>query len=103
MEIISNHHQRELLHWRQLTEKERSEFDWLDTPERQQEVDFFRYKGWTYCLDEFMAMGTMYSASNPFGAPWQGYLNDTFFSGILIYYPDQDYYWNDGIVVGRFT
>jgi hypothetical protein len=101
LEIISNHHRRDLLYWDQLTESEQAEFDWMDE-NQQQEYEFFRYRGWTYSTADFVALNSMWSPGNPFGEPWQGYLNDTFFSGVVIYYPEDDCFSEPSVVLGTF-
>ena len=75
MTIVTNNQPRDLLYWQDLTAKEQNEFDWLDTEDRQNEAVFFRYRGWTYCLDQFER------SINP---KWDGFAPDSFFSGVLV-------------------
>ena len=104
-DIITNHHTRDLLYWEQLTDTERQEFDWMDASQ-QQDYQFFRYKGWTYCTADFMSLhNTFYTSQACRDAfpGWDGYLNDTFFSGILVRYPVDEWGCNEeGIIVGTF-
>ena len=105
LKIISNYHERPILYWHDLTPAEREEKDWIDTPERQQDAEFFRYKGWVYCLDEFTWLdGPWCSPGHPFPKPWENYLSDSFFSGILFYYPKDDWgdYVTDYVVAGWY-
>lgn len=99
LHIITNGHRRELLYGWELTDRERAEFDWIDENE-QDDYQFFRYKGWTYCLADFMRTN---SPNNPLG-DWDGYHGDSFFSGILVRYPIED--WGDTdfdhIIVGWY-
>lgn len=41
---------------------------------------FFRYRGCWYHLDQFMHL----EKHNPLAHFWDGYLNDTYFSGVVI-------------------
>ncbi len=84
LDIRTNRQPRNLLAWHELTEKERIEFDWLETPDQQMSAQFFRYRGWTYCLDQFM------SATNMFPRQWHGYHSDSYSSGVLISIADDD-------------
>ncbi len=81
MEIKCNNKPRNIIgHW-ELTEKEKSEFDYI--PEG--EGSFFRYKGVVYDLDEFMRIEK--GSPNPQRPNWErfdGYQADSFFSGILV-------------------
>ena len=71
MEIITNNHERPLLDWFELTDKEREWFDW----EGADEGSFFRYRGEAYSLGEFLATDI---------PGWDGFHADSFFSGIAV-------------------
>ena len=95
--IKTNNHERDLIPLCDLTEEERNEYCqgdvWMDSDQTLYgDSTFFRYKGRVYCTDEFM-----FNTSDYFEG-WDGILNDTFFSGILIKYTE-DF---DGVIVGRF-
>jgi hypothetical protein len=97
--IVTNNVPRELLYWYELTGDEQNEFDWIETDEQDQ-YEFFRYKGWTYCLADFMRIEHHNDAD--FSA-WDSYSNDSFFSGVLIKYPRDD--WgldSERIIVGWY-
>ena len=81
--IRTNGQFRDVVYWYELTEKERAEFDYLDS-EARQEASFVRYRGWTYDLGEFMATRGMPEFS-PL-AKWDGYHSDSYFSGVLVRY-----------------
>lgn len=51
--IKTNGHYRPLLCWEELTQKERGEFDWNGADWDS----FFRYRGYTYHMGEFMRVG----------------------------------------------
>ena len=99
LKIITNHHKRDIIYWYELTDKEKLEFDWIeDNGHNPDEFMFFRYKGNVYCLSDFML------CNDHFPGNWDGYSNDTYFSGILIKYPMED--WGEldteHIIVGMF-
>ena len=77
LKIRSNKHWRNFLYGYELTDKEKSEFDWID----QEEIDthnFFKYRGCVYSLDQFMRF-------NGGGLDeWDGYAGDSYFSGVVI-------------------
>lgn len=86
MQIITNNKPRFTIDYSELTERERVDFDYCDSG------TFFRYRGATYDLGEFMP------CNGAFAGNWHGYTNDTYFSGILIRLS------NDGesVIVARF-
>ena len=59
--------------------------DWNE--EEQETSPSFMYKGYRYYLDEFMTTQNMGSL---FGEEYDGYLSETFFSGILVRLGDKD-------------
>ena len=77
MEIKTNHNWRPVLLGYELSEKERSEFDWID-PDEIDGYSFVKYKGYVYSLDQFMRVDH-YIPGN-----WDGIRHDSFFSGVLI-------------------
>ena len=88
LRIITNNHKRDILYWHDLTPKERKEFDWIvdsDTVTAE-ECEFFRYRGWVYCLSEIMRVEHDADFTG-----WDGYISDSFFSGILVKYPREDW------------
>jgi hypothetical protein len=89
--IYGNNHLHDMLYWSELTTKEQKEFDWI-TEENQDYMEFFRYKGNTYCIDEFTNIHNPVYNPNPpdWMKEFDGYTNDSFFSGILVKYPKED-------------
>lgn len=83
LRIVTNNIPRDILYWYDLTEKERREFDYLDTEERQSDATFFRYRGATYDLGEFMRIDVNAPESMK---QWHGYSSDSYFSGVLVRY-----------------
>lgn len=97
--IITNNVPRPILYEYELTLTERKEFDYLDwTAFENGEAShqFFRYQGQVYDLDEFQTTRTL-PEFNPL-YQWHGYLSDSFFSGIVVRWAD-----DENIIVGRFV
>lgn len=81
--VTTNNHHRPVLDASELTDAERTEFDYLDWDalrEGRDSASFFRYRGQVYDLSEFIE-------SAPDGAfGWDAFRSDSFFSGIVIRY-----------------
>ena len=86
--IITNNQPRNLLYWEELTAKEQKEFD--DTKLNDNGEDFVRYKGTAYRLADFILSGHAL-------ADLDGVIQDTFFSGILIKFAD-----DEAVIMGRY-
>lgn len=101
-QIITNGHRRSILYGFELTEEERKEFDWLDNCDTLSwdDAEFFRYKGWVYCLSDIMRV----DKHSPFYPNWDGYVSEAFFSGILVRYPKEEWgdYDTEHIIVGSY-
>lgn len=83
--IRTNHHYRDLLHGYELDPKYRSEFDYLSDDDYETH-SFIRYWGIVYSLSEFMRTDCL-PLDNPL-TKWNGYLSDSFFSGIVVRFSD---------------
>lgn len=81
--IRTNHVPRDVLRWFDLSPKEQSEFDYLDSDDRRMEAEFVRYRGWVYDLHDMERGWGGTQMPEPF-AGWDNYLSDSYFSGILI-------------------
>ena len=98
VKIVTNNVPRDIVQAYELTEAERAGFDFIDwagVEEGTDSAEFFRYRGQLYYLE---------SEGRPAFAPgWDGYLSDSFFSGILFRFPVEDgrpdY---ERIVIGRY-
>jgi hypothetical protein len=90
LEIRTNYHWREPLHWFDIPESKREDFDYIDNPEEDGWSRFFCYRGTWYDLHEFSAtQRTGWAAGMPEAfATWHGYQSDSYFSGILVRYSD---------------
>lgn len=95
MKIITNNKPRKLLFGYELTEKERSDFDYID-PNDLDFTDFIKYKNRVYDLNEFMRV----TQDSPFYSEgWQGYSSESYFSGVLIKFPDNE---GESVIVGGY-
>jgi hypothetical protein len=74
----------------ELTDKEKAEFDYY-APEELNDALFFRYKGNAYDIGEFLIAPESLK-------PWHGYLSDSFFSGIVVKYANN----NEQVIVGKY-
>lgn len=99
LRIITNNVPRDVVDAYELSEVERKEFDYLkwDAIEAGEDsASFFRYRGQLYDLGEFSTTRVL-----PDFSPlrkWDGYLNDSFFSGLVVRYVEDC----ERIVVGLF-
>jgi hypothetical protein len=93
--IKTNSRARDILYWHDLTPREQAEFDYLDSEDRQDQASFFRYRGNVYDLGEFM-----HAPAGMFGKDkkWHGYVSDSFFSGVLVRYVDD----NEAIIAAMY-
>ena len=92
VKIITNNHVRELRYLYELSESEQNtvkkDFDWIDDSSTASWDDelFINYRNSWYCLSDFMSLHNKVYNPNPpdFMQGFDGYLSDSFFSGILI-------------------
>ena len=83
MQIITNNIPRQLIYGYELTDKEKTDFNYLDDIDSH---NFIKYKGFIYDVNEFMSTYNMDSLKD-----WDGYSSDSYFSGVLIKFIDSDY------------
>ena len=98
--IRTNNRPRDVLRWSELTAKEREQFDYLLDDHgflKDHDISFVRYRGVTYDLSEFQHIST--GLSLIFGKEWDGYLSDSFFSGVLMRWSDEGYDW---VIMGTY-
>lgn len=95
--IKTNWQPRDILHWYELTDKERAEFDYIDTEQKQYEAEFMRYRGNCYDLHD-MERGLGMSEMPQQFKEWDNYISDSFFSGILIKWVDN----GERIIAARY-
>jgi len=96
LSIYTNNQPRHTVCGYELTEEERKEFDYY-TPDMLDTATFFRYKKMVYDLGEFMWCN-LNGQDQPSWARWDGYLSDTYFSGILVRICRD----GDSVVVARY-
>ena len=89
LKIRTNGHYRPVLYWYDLLPKEQEEYAYLE----EEGGSFFRYRGWTYFLGDFMRV----EANSPLKG-WDGNHSDGFFSGVLVKYSNC----GDAVKVGRY-
>lgn len=99
MSVTTNHVPRPVIEAYELSLKEREEFDYLDWEAAEKgnaSYQFFRYKGQVYDLGEFTTTWSL-PVTSPF-AGWDGYITDSFFSGIVVKFSNDYEY----VVVGQW-
>lgn len=102
--IITNRHRRPLLSFYELDDKQVKQVEenyggLLDL----EEETYFAYKGWIYPLSDFMRFGYGGSTKPTWAKGYDAYLNDTFFSGVMIrYVNDETTDWEGCVVVATF-
>lgn len=105
MNIITNNIPRETLRGYELTIKERSEFPHYSDDEIGFQ-SFIKYKGNVYDLADFCRiikpgqtrMHPTESENQAF-AGWDGYMSETFFSGLLVKFVDPA---GDVVIIGKY-
>lgn len=106
IEIKTNHVPRDLLDGYQLSPEERKELDYIDNIE-EHFGRFFRYKGAIYDVNEFQRLipagatkNIIYEVHDLDGmfTGWQAIHPDSYFSGILIKFSNDD----ESVIVGRY-
>lgn len=96
--VITNNHEREIKYIWSMSDSEvkqvKKEFDWIDDSSTVSwdEEGFIYYRDNWYCLSDFMSLHNKIYCPNPpeFMRGWDGYLSDSFFSGVLIKLLDSD-------------
>ena len=88
MKITTNNQYRPILHWSELTEEEQTEY--RDVYDDVEDSSFFRYRHWTYDLNDFLRVNDSLNGKGKDHAlyGWDGYHNETFFSSVVIKYSD---------------
>lgn len=93
--IKTNNKPRSIIYGYELTEKEQAEFDYINDIESAQ---FFRYKGSLYDLWDFIHINRKRELLPHGFEYWHGYKSDSFFSGLLVKYTNDD----DCVIVGTY-
>ena len=82
--IKSDHKWRNLLYGYELPKKQRKEFDYIKSDEEFETRNFAKYHGQYYDINEFQRIPTTTEITFKEFAKWDGYMNDTYSSGVLI-------------------
>lgn len=108
MQIISNNKPRSIVYGYELSEKEYADFDYIGEygSDDMQMAQFIRYKGELYYLNDFVVIQKAGNNSSSFCHTdfdgslkgWDGILTDSYFSGIVIKWADNDF---ESVIVGR--
>lgn len=89
IKIITNNKPRQLIYGYELTDKQKEDFDYIEDIDSR---EFVKYKNNIYVLSDFMRIETIDSLKD-----WHGYNSDSFYSGTLIKYVDDDM-----VIMGRY-
>ena len=89
IKIITNNKPRQLIYGYELTDKQKQDFDYITDIDSH---DFVKYKNNIYDLSEFMSIESIDSLKG-----WHGYSSDSYFSGTLVKYID-----NDTVIMGWY-
>ena len=96
LRVITNNVPRDVIDAWQLTPDERAEFDYLNWDAIEAGNDsasFFRYKGELHDLGDFEGRPPEILKG------WDGYQSDSFFSGIVVKYADDQF---ETVIVGTY-
>jgi hypothetical protein len=80
---------RNLLYGYELPKKQRKQFDYIKSDEEFETRNFAKYRGNYYDVGEFQLLPTIGDSSGkhvvyPVFRGWDGYMSDTYFSGVVI-------------------
>ena len=82
IKIMTNNKPRQLIYGYELSDKQKQDFDYVEDIDSH---DFVKYKNNIYDLSEFMRI-----ENNDNLKDWHGYSSDSYFSGTLVKYVDDD-------------
>lgn len=82
IKIMTNNKPRQLIYGYELSDKQKQDFDYIEDIDSH---DFVKYKNNIYDLSEFMRVENNDSLKG-----WEGYSSDSYFSGTLVKYIDDD-------------
>ena len=100
MNIRTNNVPRELLYLCDFSasdqDKIRKQYDWMEPDDLECNYGFFKYHGCFYHLQDFLRVENEATGDL---VGWDGYAGDSYFSGTLIRFADNDC---DRVIVGRY-
>ena len=95
LRIVTNNQPRHGIDWDELTDAEKGDFDYRSDV---YDYDLVRYRGHVYDLGEFMRC----PSDGPMSF-WTGYASDSFFSGVLVKYADDDHGCDEPIMATYYS
>jgi hypothetical protein len=100
--VITNNHRRDVIEAHELDRAERENFDYIDwnkVDAGEASASFMRYKGELHDLGEFEVFSP---GINPAwnGQRWDGICTDSFFSGILVRYCEDENF--ERVIAARY-
>lgn len=98
--VKTNHKPRPKLRWDELTDDERAELDYVDTDDKRDEWEGFRYRGSVYDLGDGFELAPDSIKAHGF----DGWQTQSYFDGIAVQYFDKDgeYRYDDVVVAHVF-
>lgn len=97
--IKTNHQPRELKYIFDFTEAEqkeiRNQYDWMNSGDLECNFGFFKYRGMYHHLQDFLKCS---DTQNDELRKWDGYSNDSYFSGLVIKLCED----NESVIVGTY-
>ena len=102
MNISTNRIPRPLACLADLPEKARKDFDYLGEDEAY-DCRLVQYKGVWYDVWDSIPVMLESDATRHAFAGWDGYISDSFFSGVLFRFADESAAGDACVVVGRYT
>lgn len=93
LNIVTNNVPREIIYGFELPASKRKDFDYIKSDEDFNNNQFVKYLGHYYDVGEFMRI-----EKNSNLKDWDGYSSDTYFSGTLIKFCED----NDYVIMGRY-
>ncbi len=97
LNIVTNNHEREVITWFDLSDKEKEEFDYIENPDEN--FRGFRYRGCVYDLGEFLITEGL-----PELKDWDGYMSELASAGTIVRYCREpgDIDFSDWVVAGYY-
>jgi len=100
MTIKTNNVPRDLLYLSDFSPSDqikiRNQYDWMEPEDIDCNFGFFKYRDCFYHLQDFLRVANEATGDL---VGWDGYSSDSFFSGTLIKFADNDC---DRVIVGRY-
>lgn len=92
MKIVTNNHMKMFKYGYEVPTDVHADYNWLDGDERQD--------GWIKYRDSWLHISDFMRTSDDDFKGWDGYMSDTYFSGVVIRHVSDGV--DDGYVIGRY-